>query len=262
MPINRVFLVYKMDIKFKKSKDALNKDIQGKYMDLEAIEGPRLDVGKCKLEGEFITISPECVRCNLCAEECPVDAIADAKSTRQARVLENCVKCEICAQTCPIRCINVVESTTTIDKDVKYHLKDLKIPHRILRMKNIEVDKEKCKACGTCVRFCPTNAIKVDETAIIDTSRCIGCGACANVCEEGAIKLERELGPVIKTKELLIDQDACVACQICEENCPTEAIRLEDEKLIFLEDKCILCELCSTKCPVGALKLERLSHES
>ncbi|MDI9624281.1 MAG: 4Fe-4S binding protein [Methanothermobacter sp.] len=252
-----------MDITFKKSKNALKEDLQGRYMELEAVEGQDLDIGKCKVKGKFITISPECIRCNLCAEECPVDAIANAKSTRQAKVLENCVKCEICAQTCPIRCINVVESIATIDEDVKYHLKDLKIPHRILRMKNIKIDSERCKGCGTCIRFCPTGAIKLeDETATIDTSICIGCGACANVCEEGVIKLERELGPVIRTKELLIDQEACVACQICEENCPTEAIRLEDEELIFSDDKCILCEVCSTKCPVGALKLKRLSHES
>ncbi|MDI3484206.1 MAG: hypothetical protein PWQ74_793 [Methanobacteriaceae archaeon] len=252
-----------MDITFKKSKEAFKEDMQRRYMELEAIEGQSLDIRRCKMEGKFITISPECVRCNLCAEECPVDAIADAKSTRPARLLENCVKCEICAQTCPIRCINVVESTATINDEVKYHLKDLKIPHRILRMKNIKVDSEKCKGCGTCARFCPTSAIRLEDgTATIDTSICIGCGACVNVCEEGAIKLERELGPVIKTKELQIDQEACVACQICEESCPTDAIRLEDEKIIFSEDKCILCEVCSTKCPVGALKLKRLSYES
>lgn len=41
--------------------------------------------------------------------------------------------------------------------------------------------------------------------------------------------LVRELGPVIKTKELLIDQDTCVQCQVCEENCPVNAIKLDDD---------------------------------
>ncbi|MGZ7070382.1 MAG: 4Fe-4S binding protein, partial [Methanobacterium sp.] len=77
-----------------------------------------------------------------------------------------------------------------------------------------------------------------------------------------AIELERELGPVIKTKELLIDREACVECQICEENCPLDAIKLGENRIEYFEDKCILCEVCSNKCPVGALKLERLSNES
>jgi electron transport complex protein RnfB len=253
-----------MDIKFKKNKDSLEKDVIGKSMDLEDnIEDFKPHIEKCTVEREFITISPECARCNLCVEECPVEAIADAKSNRPAKILDNCVKCEICAQTCPVGCINVVESTATVDEDIKYHLKDVEVPHRILRMKNIEINKDKCKSCGTCIKFCPTGAIELEEgeKAIINKDICIGCGACANMCEECAITLERELGPVIKTKELLIDQEVCVACEVCEENCPTDAIKLVEDKIIFNEDKCILCGECSVKCPVGALKLERSSHE-
>jgi len=254
-----------MDITFKKNKDTLKEEVIGKSMDLEDnIEDFKPEIEKCEIERKFITISPECVRCNLCAEECPVDAIADAKSNRLAKILENCVKCEICAQTCPVRCINVIEGKASVDEDVKYHLKDLKVPHRILRMKNIELNKDLCKSCSTCVKFCPTGAIslKEGETATINTDVCIGCGACVNVCDNDAIKLERELGPVIKTKQLLIDKGACVACQVCEESCPTGAIKLKDDKTIFSEDKCILCEVCTIKCPVGALKFRRLSHES
>ena len=235
-----------MDITFKKDKKVLQDE-------------------ECKLEGKFITISPECIRCNLCAEECPVSAISEAKTNKPAKILENCVKCEICAQTCPVKRVYVTESTSYVnEEDVKYHLRELKIPHRMLRMKNIEVDESKCDSCMTCVKFCPTDAIKVEEgkKAIIDTDACVGCGACASLCPEGAITLERELGPVINTKELKIDREACVSCQICEENCPVEAIKLEDDEIVFLEDKCILCDVCSSKCPVSALKLERLSNES
>ena len=254
-----------MDIKFKKNKNILKDEVKFKSMDLESdMEEFKPDIEKCGIEREFITISPDCIRCNLCSEECPVNAIADAKSNKPAKILENCVKCEICAQTCPIRCIHVIESTSDVDEDVKYHIKDLKVPHRKLRMENIEIDKDRCNSCGTCVKFCPTKAITVNEgeKAIIDMDACVGCGACVNVCDEDAIKLERELGSVVKTKNLLIDQESCVECQVCEENCPVDAIKLGEGKIEYDKDKCILCEVCSNKCPVGALKLERLSDES
>ena len=132
-------------------------------MDLEDSEF-KPEIEECQLEGKFITISPECVRCNLCVEECPVDAIAEAKSTKPAKILENCVKCEICAQTCPVKSINVTESTSYVnEEDVKYRLRDLKIPHRTLRMKNIDVNAGKMRFMCNCVKFCPTGAIKVED---------------------------------------------------------------------------------------------------
>jgi ferredoxin len=249
-----------MDVTFKKKKDVLEGEVALRSMDLEdAREGVKGEIENCVLEDKFITISPECVRCNLCVEECPVNAIEESKFARPAKILDNCVKCEICAQTCPVSCIHVIESTTHVeDDDVKYHLKDLKVPHRKLRMNKIDVDPDKCDSCATCVRFCPTGAIQVPKGGIaqIDKEACVGCGACVNVCPEGSIELVRELGPVIKTKELLVDQDTCVQCQVCEENCPVDAIKLEGDQVVLDPEKCILCEVCSTKCPVGALKLE------
>lgn len=48
------------------------------------------------------------------------------------------------------------------------------------------VDKE-CVACGLCVDVCPTNAITVDDIAIIDASACTDCGACISECPSAAI---------------------------------------------------------------------------
>lgn len=251
-----------MDVTFKKKKDVFEGEVALKSRDLEdSHEKYTGEIEDCILDDKFITISPECVRCNLCVEECPVNAIEDSKSARPARILDNCVKCEICAQTCPVNCIHVIESSAHVkDDEVKYHLKDLKVPHRRLRMKEINVNPEKCESCATCVRFCPTGAITVpdDEIAQIDKDACVGCGACANVCPEGSIELIRELGPVIKIKKLLVDQETCVQCQVCEENCPVDAIKLDGDRVVLDQDKCILCEVCSTKCPVGALKLEMM----
>jgi electron transport complex protein RnfB len=250
-----------MDIIFKKKKDALVNEVVAKSTDLEhGVEDFKAEIENCSLGQKFITISPECIRCNLCAEECPVNAIDDAKLTKPAKILDNCVKCEICAQTCPVNAVKVIESTSDLDEDVTYKLNTIKVPHRTLRMEKICVDNDKCNSCGDCVKFCPTGAIKVreGEKAVVDLDACIGCGACANICGEDAVTVTRRMGNVFKTKDLVVDDDACVACGVCEENCPVEAIKLEDDNIIFSEDKCILCEVCSKKCPVSALKLERL----
>jgi len=50
-----------------------------------------------------------------------------------------------------------------------------------------EVKEERCIACGTCVRWCPEDAITVDEIAQIDYERCIGCGECVSVCPADAV---------------------------------------------------------------------------
>ncbi|AUB56489.1 ferredoxin [Methanobacterium sp. MZ-A1] len=248
-----------MDVTFKKKKEVLEGEVALKSRDLEdSHEGFKGEIEDCTFEDKFITISPECVRCNLCVEECPVNAVSDSTSSRPARILENCVKCEICAQTCPVKCIHVIESTSAVQDDVTFHLKDVEVPHRKLRMESIKVNPDNCDSCATCVKFCPTGAIAVPEGEIaqIDTDACVGCGACANVCPHGSIDLVRELGPVMKTKKLLVDQDTCVQCQVCEENCPVDAIKIDGDRVVLDQEKCILCEVCSTKCPVGALKLE------
>lgn len=247
-----------MDVTFKKDRKDLQGEVKIKSMEMEHIdEDFQPEIEECSLKQKFITISPECVRCNLCAEECPVDAIAGARSDRQAKITNKCVKCDICAETCPVGAVKILETTSDVNDDVKFRVKEIKVPHRKLKLKNITVDPEKCKGSRTCVKFCPTGAISIKEgKAVVKTSLCIGCGACVNVCPEHAIELERELGPVIKTKKLLIDQETCVQCQVCEENCPVEAIELEGDEVVLSEDKCILCNVCSTKCPVGALKLE------
>lgn len=51
------------------------------------------------------------------------------------------------------------------------------------------VDKRRCEACQSCVRWCPQNAIVVKETAVIDKKRCIGCCECISACPNGAIQI-------------------------------------------------------------------------
>ncbi len=54
---------------------------------------------------------------------------------------------------------------------------------------SVVLDEEKCTGCTTCVRHCPTEAIRIkDGHAEINTNRCIDCGECIRVCPHKAKK--------------------------------------------------------------------------
>jgi ferredoxin len=51
-------------------------------------------------------------------------------------------------------------------------------------------DLSKCSGCGTCVDFCPVQAISmVNEKCAIDSAQCIGCGQCDIHCPDEAIHM-------------------------------------------------------------------------
>ena len=54
---------------------------------------------------------------------------------------------------------------------------------------SVHLDEHKCTGCTTCLRHCPTEAIRVrDGHAVIDEARCIDCGECIRVCPHKAKK--------------------------------------------------------------------------
>jgi len=57
------------------------------------------------------------------------------------------------------------------------------------------IDRGVCSGCGTCVDWCPTDAIALDDDglAVREEASCIGCGICAKFCPEEAISLKEGL---------------------------------------------------------------------
>lgn len=54
---------------------------------------------------------------------------------------------------------------------------------------SVELDVMKCTGCTTCLRHCPTEAIRIrDGHAVINEDRCIDCGECIRVCPNNAKK--------------------------------------------------------------------------
>ena len=54
---------------------------------------------------------------------------------------------------------------------------------------SVYLDVEKCSGCTTCIKHCPTEAIRIKNGhAVINQERCIDCGECIRVCPHNAKK--------------------------------------------------------------------------
>ena len=54
---------------------------------------------------------------------------------------------------------------------------------------SVLLDSDKCTGCTTCLKHCPTEAIRIkDGRAAINNERCIDCGECIRVCPHKAKK--------------------------------------------------------------------------
>jgi len=67
------------------------------------------------------------------------------------------------------------------------HIKEKRCPAGVCKeLIRFDIDQEKCKGCGLCLKNCPVNAVyeKEKKRFFIDLDKCIKCGACYAVCPE------------------------------------------------------------------------------
>ena len=268
-----------MNISFDKQISSLEREILLKSVEIhDSGDDFQFELNKFFSQKEIIAIAPRCIRCNMCVDQCPVDAIEPANIFKIAKITHDCVKCEICVQTCPVSAIKLIDNKVSYNHDegdeaIEYNLASISRPHRVVRMNDISIDYSDIANYDNCAKFCPTDAFTLEFKSyfeeldidvdieleddvlypVINKKLCIGCGACVQFCENDSVKLDRTIGPIVHTKNLEINQDECVNCYLCEENCPVEAIWLDEEKVVLNNDKCIRCINCTSHCPVGAL---------
>ncbi|MCF6240114.1 MAG: 4Fe-4S dicluster domain-containing protein [Bacteroidales bacterium] len=88
----------------------------------------------------------------------------------------------------------------------------------------IVTDKEKCNLSYTCIRVCPTKAIKIEDGhSHIIASRCIGCGHCVTVCAQNAISYRSDKNTTLQ----LIKSDTKVAA-LCDPAIAGEFVDISD----------------------------------
>ncbi|MFA5090286.1 MAG: 4Fe-4S dicluster domain-containing protein [Candidatus Omnitrophota bacterium] len=65
-------------------------------------------------------------------------------------------------------------------------------------MPKITVDKEKCKGCLLCIKFCPRGLIKISaqfnkrgvrHVELKEGGDCLGCALCAIICPDACIEV-------------------------------------------------------------------------
>lgn len=61
----------------------------------------------------------------------------------------------------------------------------------MLSKKCASVKKDKCVACGACLKVCPRDSIAIYKGmyALVNGESCIGCGKCAQICPANAIEV-------------------------------------------------------------------------
>jgi ferredoxin len=83
----------------------------------------------------------------------------------------------------------------------------------------IEVDREGCTLCFSCVNVCPTDALKDNpdrpELSIV-AEACVQCGLCANTCPEDVITLVPEIDFTEKaTRPVVLNAEEPALCIRC-----------------------------------------------
>jgi len=61
----------------------------------------------------------------------------------------------------------------------------------------MRIDPDVCISCGDCIVWCPLNAIRMEDVAVVDRDECVECGACrrADVCPVDAFRTESDERP-------------------------------------------------------------------
>ncbi len=57
------------------------------------------------------------------------------------------------------------------------------------------IDTQNCKGCSKCIKWCPINAISLNDkkSVTVDYKRCIGCGVCVSKCSKNSISLKERI---------------------------------------------------------------------
>lgn len=115
------------------------------------------------------------------------------------------------------------------------------------RFHSIKIEKEKCIGCVTCMKACPTKAIRVgkDKKAIILYERCIDCGECLRVCPyEAVIPITTKTSDLKKFKYKVALPSPVFYSQFGQHVMPNEILSLlKGLDFDYAYDETVMCEM-------------------
>ncbi len=115
-----------------------------------------------------------------------------------------------------------------------------------------------CQGLGDCVKVCQFDAIRVcDGVATVDRDKCTACGACIKACPNHLISLKPYSSNVIvecSNKDagkaaMAVCKTSCIGCKMCERTCEHDAVHVTDNLAVIDPEKCVGCGACAEKCP-------------
>jgi carbon-monoxide dehydrogenase iron sulfur subunit len=132
---------------------------------------------------------------------------------------EVCIGCRLCEVYCQLKQSQTKNLVKAFKKESPRPLPRLRLEKRGAVSFSV-----RCQHCddSPCVYACLTGALSRDpETGLVnvDKEKCAGCWTCVLVCPFGAIKRDTDRGKIAKC-------DACISekVPVCVANCPNEAL--------------------------------------
>ncbi|WP_310601902.1 RnfABCDGE type electron transport complex subunit B [Anaerosporobacter sp.] len=119
-----------------------------------------------------------------------------------------------------------------------------------------------CMGYGSCVKACMFDAMKIENgIAVVDKEKCVACGACVKECPNNLIEIVPykaehfvRCSSKDKGKEVKLACDTgCIGCMLCVKNCEANAISVVENIAHIDYNKCTNCGKCVEKCPVKAI---------
>ena len=182
-----------------------------------------------------------CLGYATCVRACPFDALHMNEDRLPVVDITKCTGCRKCEAACPKKVIEILPAGKAVV--VACHSRDRGAETR----KNCQVG---CIACGVCVKVCPFDAAKVEDSlSRIDLDKCRVCGLCVKKCPTKAI-----VDYIPERSRAYVLRDKCIGCNMCMKVCPVNAAEGELKKVHTIDQgKCIGCGICTARCPKQAI---------
>lgn len=156
-----------------------------------------------ELGGEHLN---SCFACGACSSACPVSMAVPAYDPRkiihmirlgmEERLLSSdllwyCSGCRSCVPVCPQN-VGFADIMTVLRK-LALKKGYVTLEQLVEKGKAAQVQRDLCVSCLTCVRVCPWDIPKIDNSGVatIDPTECRACGICAGECPAQAIVLNQ-----------------------------------------------------------------------